>query len=76
MKEIVRVNILHTRYERKGRYSYPGGTAQKSAAQLWKKKNSQWQLKRKEKRKVIERNIRNENPKMRLKAAAHVLIHW
>lgn len=50
MKEIVRVNILHTRYERKGRYSYPGGTAQKSAAQLWKKKKFSVAVKEKRKK--------------------------
>lgn len=40
------------------------------------KTNLSSSLKKKETSEVIERNIRNDNPKMRSKATAHVLIHW
>ena len=55
------------------------GIQPKSARHSSGGKKFQWQLKKKKKKetsKVIERNIRNENPKMRLKGAAHILIHW
>lgn len=55
MNGTVRANKLHMRYERKGKYFHPGDTAQKCETSLWgEKKKSQYQLKKKEKKKEIK----------------------